>query len=122
VSFANKGTGSPRSPCSSEGGASSLGLLRPAGRRLAGARVEDHPGAAAAPVEVEEVGQAPRFGVERLVADPTEPPVVLREPQDRGLVGDGVIDEVALGPGRDGQERLTRTVATPVLVGAGGRG
>jgi hypothetical protein len=26
--------------------------------------------------------------------------VVLCEPQDRGLVGDRVIDEVALGPGR----------------------
>ena len=42
-------------------------------------------------------------------------PVVFDEADDRGLVGDGVVDVVLLRPGRDDQQRQTRTVAAAAL-------
>ena len=44
--------------------------------------------------EVEHVVQATSQGVEGLIADTTQLPVVLDEAQDGGLVGDRMIDEV----------------------------
>src|ERR1700682_3791731 len=54
--------------------------------------------------------------VEGVVADPTGLPVVLDEPQDRGLVGLAVVDEVWSRIRRDHQEREPRPVATTPLV------
>src|SRR6266480_2581744 len=57
--------------------------------------------------------------VERGVVDPlAAQPVVLDERQDRGLVGGGAADVVALGVGRDEQERQPLAVTAPVLVAA----
>jgi hypothetical protein len=52
-------------------------------------------------VEREEAVERSRLGVERAVADAAEPPVVLDEAQDRALVGDRMVDEVALRVRRD---------------------
>src|ERR1700679_1723574 len=44
---------------------------------------------------------------------------ILDEAGDRGLVGDGVIDEVLLGPWRDHQKRQTWSIAATALYGGG---
>src|SRR3984957_2611455 len=44
---------------------------------------------------------------------------VLDEAGDRGLVGDGGVDEVLLGPWRDHQKRQTWSVAATALYGGG---
>ena len=45
----------------------------------------------------------------------TTQPVVLDKPQDRGLVGDRVIDVVLLGVGRNHQQRKTGTISATSL-------
>src|ERR1700722_12742890 len=44
---------------------------------------------------------------------------ILDEAGDRGLVGDGVIDEVLLRPWRDHQKRQTWSIAATALYGGG---
>src|SRR6478735_11641051 len=98
------------------------------GLGLTGLRVEcEARGAGAVAVvsggtEGEEVGQGSGLLVEGVVAHPPGVPVVLDEPEDRGLVGDRVVDEVAFGERRDDEQRLPWTVATPVQVAAGDPG
>src|SRR5256714_7302346 len=62
-------------------------------------------------LEVEHVEQAAGALVERLIADSSQAPVVFDEPDHRGLVGERVVDEVALRVGRNRQQRHARTVA-----------
>src|SRR5215470_19757068 len=81
----------------------------------AGARIEDQLAIVVVDmtIEVEHVLDRARDGVERtarLDALAVEP-VVLDEAQDRGLVGQRVVDVVALGEGRDHQQRLAGAVA-----------
>src|SRR5215469_17883781 len=73
--------------------------------RLAGSWVEEQrPGLAAPRAEVEHVVQRACDGVEG-TADCRQLPVVLDELEDGTLVADRVGHEVALGPGRDDQQR-----------------
>ena len=53
--------------------------------------------------------------------DAGQPPVVLDEPRDRRLVGDGVVDDVGFGPWRDHQQGQAGAVAAAALLsGQGG--
>src|SRR5215470_6736571 len=67
-----------------------------------------------AAVEVEHVLDRSRDGVERAARLDTlaVEPVVLDELEDGGLVGQRVVDMVALGERRDHQQRLASAVAT----------
>src|SRR5579859_3767128 len=71
---------------------------------LARRRVEDQPFGAT--VEVEQGVERAVAGVEGLIAESTEPPVVLDEAQDRRLGGGGVVDEIAPREPRHQQQRL----------------
>src|SRR5581483_8218404 len=100
-------------------------------RGLTGGRVQDQPlGVGCGPAgeaeqAVERAGQAVEAA-----GDPWQPPVVLDEPDDRGLVGEGVVDRVALRPRGDEDQRQPGAVAAtagltaehpagPALTGAG---
>jgi hypothetical protein len=61
--------------------------------RLAGCGVEDERGWVGV-LEVEHGVQGAGLGVEGLVADAAQAPVVLDEGDDRALRGEGVVDEV----------------------------
>src|SRR5450759_4855810 len=112
----------PRS-CRKERGPGSVTVGRSAPGRLARRGIEEQ---VLLPVGVafrlagegEQVVQTARFLVEGEVADPAGVPVVLDEPQDRGLVGCGVVDEVGLRKGGDHDQGQARTVAAPVLEAA----
>src|SRR6266852_1032406 len=56
------------------------------------------------------------------MANPAQLPVVFNQPQNRALVGDGVVNVVLLGEGRNDQQRQPWTVAAASLeVGCAGR-
>ena len=56
--------------------------------------------------EFEHIRQRAGKLIRRAAANLAGPPVVFNEPQHRGLISQGVIDEVRLGVGRDHQKRL----------------
>src|SRR5437879_2232022 len=66
--------------------------------------------------EVEHVGQRPGDAVEGASADTLAGEKdVFDEARDGALVGHGQVNRILLGPGRDNQEGLTRTVAATTL-------
>src|SRR2546421_4243839 len=67
--------------------------------------------------EVEHVVQSARDCVGRAVANPAEVPVVFDETKNGGLIGDGVIDEVRLCPGRNHEQGQARTKAAAAILG-----
>jgi hypothetical protein len=75
--------------------------------------------AMAAMREVEHVRDRPCPLVERLIANPSETPVVFDETDDRRLIGQRVIDEVALRERRDQKQRQARTESTSRLIRTG---
>src|SRR5215471_12824258 len=77
--------------------------------------VEEQLPVVVAMLEVEHRDERSGDGVEG-AADPRQPPVVLDEPEGGTLVGDVVRDEVALGEGRDDQQRQARPVAAPAVL------
>src|SRR5215472_4652022 len=90
--------------------------------RLPGARIEEELVPAVLVAPGEHTVEAARQRIERLVADPPKIPVVLDEPENRGLICDRVIDEVVLGERRDDQQRLAHPVATAIQIRARPRG
>jgi hypothetical protein len=72
-------------------------------------------------LEVEHAVDRTGDAVQRSAADARQRPVVLDETEDRGLVGEAVVDEV-LPRGRGHEQRQTRTVAAAVLITVDGRG
>src|SRR5579859_738857 len=73
-------------------------------------------------VEIEEVRQRRIARVEGLIADLAQVPVVLDEPQDRGLAARGMVHEIPACKGRYHQQRLTWPETTAGLVRARLRG
>src|SRR5262249_47530955 len=67
-------------------------------------------------VEVKHRQQRTCDPVEGMVTDAAQQPVVLDEAEDRGLVGERVVDVVLLGKRGDHEQRQARTVATAPLV------
>src|ERR1700733_4489515 len=70
--------------------------------------------------EVEKPQQRTGLDVERITADLTEAPIVLDEPQNRGLIVQGVVDVIGLGPGRDDEQRQARAIAAAIVGSAAG--
>src|SRR5437763_12372763 len=66
-------------------------------------------------VKREGIDEAAGHAVEGPAADPTEMPVVLDETDDRGLVGELVVDVVGLSERVDDQHRQTRAVAAQIV-------
>ena len=70
----------------------------------------------AAMFEVEHLRDRVADGIERSLTDPlSTEPVVLNEVNDRGLVGDRVIDKVLSRPWRDHKQRLTWAITAASL-------
>ena len=65
--------------------------------------------------EIEEGVQAAGQRIERARNALATQPVVFYEAQNRGLVGNRVVDVVLLGVGRDHQQRKTRTISAAAL-------
>lgn len=134
LSSASEGKDQPRSECggsvmirNSEAG-SEIPTSPP--ERLFVVRVHDLPGrgiedagagmVTMIAVKIEHVVERSRDRVHRATADAAEIPVVFDEAQDRRLVGDCVIDEILLGPGRNDEQRQARAkTAAAVLLAAG---
>jgi hypothetical protein len=72
-------------------------------------------------VEIEHPQDRPGRGVEGLVADPPQSPVIFDEAEDRCYVIDAVIDVVALRQRRNHKERQPLPVASAVQVRPGFR-
>jgi hypothetical protein len=87
-------------------------------RGLAGERIEAKPILPRPGGEVEHILQRTSDCVKRAFAGAAEAPVILNETQNGALVGHGVIDEVALGEGRNHQKRQTGTISAAALRGS----
>ena len=75
-------------------------------RGLAGERIEAEPILPRPGAEVEHILQRTSDCVKRAFSGAAEAPVILNETQNGALVGHGVIDEVALGEGRNYQNHI----------------
>src|SRR5580692_8127617 len=71
--------------------------------------------AAVAPIEIEHLVELPRDRVHRAARLDTlaGQPVVFDEAQDRGLIDQAMVDEIALGERRDDEERQSIAVTAP---------
>src|SRR3954453_16023290 len=85
---------------------------------LARLRVERDPLRPAAVREVEHAVERSGQLVHRVVADPPEAPVVLDEAKDRGLVGQGMVDEVRPRVRGDAEQREPGPVTAAARVAA----
>src|SRR5437867_11197765 len=86
---------------------------------LARLRIEDQAARlGTAPVEVEHIVECARDRVRGTAAEAAEIPVVFDETQNRRLIGDGVVDEVDLGPGRNDQQRQAWAEAAATVLSA----
>src|SRR5712691_865381 len=66
--------------------------------------------------ETKHIQQGAGAHIEQLgIANPAQLPVVFNQPQNRALVGDGVVNVVLLGEGRNHQQRQPWTVAATSL-------
>ena len=81
-----------------------------------GSRIENELPSSWAAAEVKHVVQRARNRIRRAVSDPAEVPIVFDEPQNRGLICYGIVDEVLFCPGRNHQQRQPRAKAAAAIL------